>query len=200
MALDISAFRGVKDLVIAKYADGGTYGEVTPLAGVQNIGFDVSESVAVHYFDNKAAIVISSEGEDTLSLTVSKTDLKTRALIEGRAYDETKKALIGTPKKTSDSFALGFKAQLTNGNQEWYWFYFGKFTTGSKEFATQDDGTDISTMSYTFTAAFTPETFTVDGKAQPVKYALIEVSDETAAPAATYFDAVTTPDKILATA
>lgn len=203
MALDIQAFKGVRDLVIAKMTvsndESGkiveTYGEVQPLAGVQNIGFDVNESSATHYFDNIGALVIASEGEDTLTLTVSRTDLKTRALIEGRTYDETKKALIAT-EQNKPYFAIGFKAKLTNGTEEWYWFYKGKFTAGSKEFATQDDGTDINTMQYTFAAVYTGAEFEIDGKTQPVKYALIEVADETKEPATSFFSAVTTPDKI----
>lgn len=203
MALDIQAFKGVRDLVIAKMTvsndESGkiveTYGEVQPLAGVQNIGFDVNESSATHYFDNIGALVIASEGEDTLTLTVSRTDLKTRALIEGRTYDETKKALIAT-EQNKPYFAIGFKAKLTNGTEEWYWFYKGKFTAGSKEFATQDDGTDINTMQYTFAAVYTGAEFEIDGKTQPVKYALIEVADETKEPATSFFSTVTTPDKI----
>ena len=203
MALDIQAFKGVRDLVIAKMTvsndESGkiveTYGEVQALAGVQNIGFDVNESSATHYFDNRGALVIASEGEDSLTLTVSRTDLKTRALIEGRSYDETKKALIAT-EQNKPYFAIGFKAKLTNGTEEWYWFYKGKFTAGSKEFATQDDGTDVNTMQYTFAAVYTGAEFEIDGKTQPVKYALIEVADETKEPATSFFSVVTTPDKI----
>lgn len=200
MALDIQAFRGVRDLVISQMtvneAQSGeiteTYGDVTALAGVQNISFDVNESSATHYFDNKGAIVIASEGDDSLTLTVSKTDLKTRALIEGRTYDETKKAFIAT-EQNKPYFALGFKAKLTDGTEEYYWFYKGKFTAGSKEFSTEDDGTDINTMQYTFTAIYTGAKYKVGEEEKSVKYAILP---STATGAATFFSAVTTPDKI----
>lgn len=201
MALDIQAFKGVRDLVISQMtvseAQGGevteTYGAVQPLAGVQNISFDVNESTATHYFDNKGAIVIASEGDDTLTLTVSRTDLKTRALIEGRTYNESKDVLLAT-EQNKPYFALGFKAKLTDGTEEFYWFYKGKFTAGSKEFATEDDGTDINTMQYTFTAIYTGVEYTIDTDVKKaVKYAILP---STASGAATFFDAVTTPDKI----
>lgn len=201
MALDIQAFKGVRDLVISQMTVSGaqdgavteTYGAVQPLAGVQNISFDVNESSATHYFDNKGAIVIASEGDDTLTLTVSRTDLKTRALIEGRTYNESKDVLLAT-EQNKPYFALGFKAKLTDGTEEYYWFYKGKFTAGSKEFATEDDGTDINTMQYTFTAIYTGVEYTIDTDVKKaVKYAILP---STAAGAATFFDAVTTPDKI----
>lgn len=201
MALDIQAFKGVRDLVISQMtvseAQGGevteTYGAVQALAGVQNISFDVNESTATHYFDNKGAIVIASEGDDTLTLTVSRTDLKTRALIEGRTYNESKDVLIAT-EQNKPYFALGFKAKLTDGTEEYYWFYKGKFTAGSKEFATEDDGTDINTMQYTFTAIYTGVEYEIDTDVKKaVKYAILP---STATGAATFFDAVTTPDKI----
>ena len=204
--LDIQAFKGVRDLVISQMTvteqDDGTvkeeYGDVQPLAGVQSISFDLNETSATHYFDNRGAIVIASEGDDSLTLTVSRTDLKTRAVIEGRTYDETKKVFIAT---TQDKpyFALGFKAKVTDGHEEYYWFYKGKFTAGSKEFTTEDDGTDINTMQYTFTAIYTGQAYNLgtteapDNK--PVKYAII---DDTNAKASTFFSAVTTPDLLIA--
>lgn len=202
MALDIQAFRGVRDLVIAKMTvtegEGGavteTYGDVQALAGVQSISFDVNESSATHYFDNKGAIVIASEGDDSLTLTVSRTDLKTRALIEGRTYDETKKVFLAT-EQDKPYFALGFKAKVTDGHEEYYWFYKGKFTAGSKEFSTEDDGTDINTMQYTFTAIYTGVDYTVGDKTQPVKYAIV---DDDYTGAGTFFDKVTTPTDLLA--
>lgn len=202
MALDIQAFRGVRDLVLAKMTitagDSGkvteTYGDVQALAGVQSISFDVNESSATHYFDNKGAIVIASEGDDTLTLTVSRTDLKTRALIEGRTYDETKEVFLATGQD-KPYFALGFKAKVTDGHEELYWFYKGKFTAGSKEFNTEDDGTDINTMQYTFTAVYTGAEYEVGGKSQPVKYAIV---DDSYAGASTFFSKVTTPTELLA--
>lgn len=202
MALDIQAFRGVRDLVISKMTIGAgeagkvteTYGEVTPLAGVQSIGFDVNESSATHYFDNKGAIVIASEGDDSLTLTVSRTDLKTRALIEGRTYEDTKKVFLAT-EQDKPYFAVGFKAKVTDGHEEYYWFYKGKFTAGSKEFSTEDDGTDINTMQYTFTAIYTGVEYEVGGVSQPVKYAIV---DDNYAGASTFFTKVTTPTELLA--
>lgn len=195
--LDVKAFRGVSDLYIAQMSvaeDGKeTYGTPKQLAGVQGITLDVNESQSTYYYDNKASIVIASEGEDSISLTVSRTDLETRALIEGREYDATSKAIFGISKE-KPYFALAFRAKLTDGSEELYWFYKGKFTAGSKEFNTIDDGTDVSNMSYTFTAIYTNEEYEYKtGEKAPAKYSVVS-NDATVA--ANWFTAVQTPDLI----
>lgn len=197
----IEAFRGVSGVVIARLTetvgeDGAvtaTYDDPVKLAGAQQVSVSVSESAATHYFDNVGAIVISAEGECTVTLVVSRVDFETRALIEGRTYDTTKEALIGSPQD-KPYFALGFKGKITDKTEEYWWLYKGQFTAGELTFNTEDDGTDISTMTYTYTAVYTSQEYTYNTNVtSPVKYAIILSTNEAAA---TFFDEVTTPDKI----
>ena len=197
-------YRGIRSLVIAELTettddDGNTtatYGDVTRLAGVQELSGEVNESSETHYYDNLAAIVVDSEGEDTYTLVVSVVDKATRALIEGTTYDETTGALLGTPK-AKKYFALGYIAETVSGVEEYNWIYKGKFTGGSKSHKTKDDGTDTNNMEYTYTSIQTSATYTATG-GKTCKY--LSVDDDGTADLSSFFDTVTTPDDLVAVA
>lgn len=197
----IDAYRGVRDLVIAELTETvseagvvtASYGEVQWLAGVQTVATTLSQSSATHFFDNVGVIVITSEGDKTVTLTVSALDLKTRALIEGRTYDTTKEAFIESPF-TPKYFALGFKGKRTDGTEEYIWFYKGQFSGGDITYSTEDDGTDIQTVEYTYTAVYTGKEYTYNTNVTSVVRGAVILSTNEAA--GTFFEQVTTPDKI----
>lgn len=195
-------YRGVTDVVIAPMTispEGAeSYGTVIPLAGVQSLDFSVSESEESHYYDNGARVVVSASGADTYNLTLSVPDPKIRALIEGVTYDETKQAYVKT-KPVKKYFALGFKVGLAGddeGLEEYTWVYKGKFSTGGVTHDTRDDGTSATNCSYTFTSIDTGTKYALTEGSHSVKKATIL---STHAKAATFFDTVTTPDKITVT-
>lgn len=195
-------YRGIRGLVIAELTevvqeDGSvkeTYGEVQELAGVQQVSAEVNESTETHYYDDMAAIVVDSEGEDTYTLVVSLPSKKTRALIEGTTYDEATGALIGT-KKNKKYFALGFIADKLNGDEEYNWVYKGKFTGGNRTHDTKTDGTEATNMEYTFTSIHTSTKYEKAGNGN-CKY--LSVDNDGKADLSTFFDKVTTPDDIQA--
>lgn len=197
-------YRGVKNLVVAELTETvnergetvATYGDVIRLAGVQAVSGEVSESSETHYYDDMAAIVVDSEGADTYTLTVSVVEKKTRALIEGTTYDEATGALIGTQKKKK-YFALGYIADTVSGVEEYNWIYKGKFTGGNKTHNTKNDGTDATNMEYTYTSIQTAVKFAKAGN-KPCKY--LSVDNDGKANLDTFFDKVTTPDDLKATA
>lgn len=202
MSLKFEEYMGIENLVIAELKeeiqeDGSTkevYGEVQPLAGVQQVSGEVNEASEAHYYDNMSAIVVDSEGDDTYTLTVSVPSKKTRALIEGVTYDETTGALIGTKKKKK-YFALGFIANKINGDDEYNWIFKGKFSGGGKSHSTQNGGTDATNMEYTYTSIHTSTKFAKFGNC---KY--LSVDDDGRADLSTFFDKVTTPDLLQAKA
>lgn len=196
-------YRGVRDLVIAPMtieSDGGTvtesYGAVVPLSGVQAVAVSEDQGSEEVYYDNGARIAVNYEGPATVNLTVSVLDLVTRAKIEGRTYDQTKQALIGTPAKKG-YFALGYKAGIVGDDgedaEEYRWFYKGKFTGGDTSHNTKANNTDSTNVTYTYTAIQPATEFQLTDGKHPAKYAIISSKH---ANAATFFDAVTTPDKI----
>ena len=202
MALKFEEYRGIRGLVIAELTetvdDSGnvteTYGDVQPLAGVQSVSAEVNESAETHYYDDMAAIVVDSEGEDTYTLVVSIPAKKTRALIEGTTYDEATGALIGT-KKVKKYFALGFIADKLNGDEEYNWVYKGKFTGGNRQHDTKTDGTDATNMEYTYTSIHTATKYEKAGGGN-CKY--LSVDNDGKADLTTFFDKVTTPDELKA--
>lgn len=200
--LKFEEYRGVRNLVIAELTETvdeqgttkETYGEVQPLSGVQEISGELNESNETHYYDDMSAIVVDSEGDDTYTLTVSIPAKKTRALIEGTTYDEQTGALIGS-KKVKKYFALGFIADKINGSEEYNWIYKGKFSGGGKTHTTKNDGTDATNMEYTYTSIHTATKYQKGGNC---KY--LSVDNDGKANLDTFFDKVTTPDDLKASA
>lgn len=203
--IEYKMIRGCEDAVIAELTettgeDGvvtASYGEVTPLGGLNAIDIAVDESSQVYYADNGARVAVAGKGNDTVTLTMMKLTLQARALIEGGTYSTTKEAYIGTKQKKR-YFALGFKIGNTDGTQDYYWYYKGIFTAGNVSANTEDNGTDASFVDYTYTAVDTAVAYQVDtGINEPARFSIINSTNE-AAP--TFFDEVTTPDKIGAVA
>ena len=200
MALKFEEYRGIRGLVFAEMTETTdelgktveTYGDVQPLSGVNSLSGEVNEATETHYYDDMAAIVVDSEGEDTYTMVVSVPSKKTRAIIEGTTYDEETGALIGTKKKKK-YFAIGFIADKLNGSEEYNWIYKGKFTGGNKTHNTKTDGTEATNMEYTFTSIHTATAFTKGGNC---KY--LSVDNDGKAELSTFFDKVTTPDDLKA--
>lgn len=197
---EIFEYRGVEGLVFAEVltddndsdgSSGYTTGTVKPLAGVAEIGKTTENSSESHYYDNIPAVVIQSEGSDTITLSVSGVPLDVLAEITGKKYDSTKGAMvdiIGTPKY----FAIGYKTKKTNGEEVYVWRYKGKFGTPDETYTTENDGTDANGMELTYTGIATTHKFTNGGRAK----GLVVDTGLDLADVSTFFDSVTTPDTL----
>ena len=178
--MNFREYRGIRGLVIAEITQDNTAGYVTgnwqELTGVQAVAKATNESSEAHYYDNQAAIVIDSEGNDEYTLTVSVLDKKTKALIEGTYYSETNGVLVSTPK-VKKYFALGFIGEDTDGNEEFNIVYKGKFSGGNETYNTKNDGTDATGVEYTFTAIHTSFKDTLGGVKKSVKSVQVEASE-----------------------
>lgn len=197
-------FRGCKRLVYAEVltdnntdGEGYTVGTVKELAPVAEISKSVETSSAAHYYDNKAAIVINSEGSDTVTLTIAIPPDEVYADVTGRTYDAVKKMLIESSRKNK-YFALGYiLGERGEGDDERYvWRFKGSFGIPDETSATEDDGTDANNMSLTYTGIYTDHEF-ANGKGTGVKgsakAAYIRESSEIAT-ADEWFATVSTPD------
>lgn len=197
-------FRGCKNLVYAEVTtdnnevDGGyVTGTVKSLAPVAEISKVVETSSEAHYYDNKAAIVINSEGADTVTFTIAVPPDEVLADIEGRTYDETKKMFIES-ERTQKYFAVGYiLGEKGEGEDERYvWRFKGTFNIPDETAATEDDGTDANNMSLEFTGIYTDHEFTNGkgtGKKGSAKAMFIRESAEVAT-ADEFFAEVATPD------
>lgn len=197
-------FRGCKNLVFAEVttdnneASGGyVTGAVKVLAPVAEISKTVETSSEAHYYDNKAAIILGSEGADTVTFTIAIPTDEVLAEISGRTYDSTKKMFIESEREQK-YFAVGYiLGEKGEGDDERYvWRYKGTFNIPDETSATESDGTDANNMSLEFTGIYTDHEFTNGkgtGKKGSAKAAFIRESAGIAT-AEEWFAEVATPD------
>lgn len=201
-------FRGCKRLVYAEVttdnnesgsSGGYVTGTVKPLAPVAEISKNVETSSEAHYYDNKAAIVIDSEGADTVTFTIAIPDDSVLADITGRTYDETLKMYIESERKQK-YFAVGYVlGEKGEGDDERYvWRYKGTFKIPDETSATENDGTDANNMTLEYTGIFTDHEFANgngSGAKGAAKASFVRASDlPTNCTEAKWFSQVSTPD------
>lgn len=206
-------FRGCKNLVFAEVTkdnnesgsgNGYVTGTVKVLAPVAEISKSVETSSEAHYYDNKAAIVINSEGADTVTFTIAVPTDEVLAEITGRTYDETLKMFVESEREQK-YFAVGYiLGEKGEGDDERYvWRYKGTFNIPDESVATEDDGTDASNMSLEFTGIYTEHEFENgkgSGVAGSAKAAFVRESDlPTNCTQAKWFATVSTPDTTFST-
>jgi phi13 family phage major tail protein len=193
-------FRGCRNLVFAEItednAEGYTTGEVIPLAPVAEISKTVETSSEAHYYDNKAAVIIDSEGADTVTFTIAVPDDETLAKIAGRSYDETKKIFVESQREQK-YFAVGYAiGEVGEGEDERFvWRYKGTFNIPDETASTKNNGTDANNMSLVYTGIYTDHEFKNGkgtGKKGSAKAAYKRASSGVTAE--TFFSQVTTPD------
>lgn len=202
---EITEYRGVEDLVAAEVLtdnnneeEGYTTGEVFDIAGVAEISKSTSSSNESHYYNNMPAVVVSSEGADEVTLSVSAIPLDILAKITGQKYDELTGTLIEGERETK-YFAIGYKTKKTNGDYVYVWRLKGSFNIPESTHATEDDGTDANGQELTYTGIKTTHKFTKvtdkNGNKKGAKAINVDVA-KGLADVSTFFDEVTTPDTL----
>ncbi len=202
---EITEYRGVEDLVAAEVLtdnnneeEGYTTGEVFDMAGVAEISKSTSSSNESHYYNNMPAVVVSSEGADEVTLSVSAIPLDILAKITGQKYDELTGTLIEGERETK-YFAIGYKTKKTNGDYVYVWRLKGSFNIPESTHATENDGTDANGQELTYTGIKTTHKFTKvtdkNGNKKGAKAINVDVA-KGLADVSTFFDEVTTPDTL----
>lgn len=197
-------FRGCRRLVYAEVttdnnetSGGYITGEVKTLAPVAEISKTVETSSEAHYYDNKAATIVNSEGADTVSFTIAVPSDEVLAEITGRVYDSTKKMFIDAPRKQK-YFAVGYiLGEKGDGDDErLVWRYKGTFNIPEETSATEDDGTSANNMSLEYTGIYTQHEFANGGGTgvkKPAKAGYIRASSNVTTEDK-WFEQVSTPD------
>lgn len=192
----IYEYRGVEGLVAAPVLEDGTanyrVGSVIELAGVSEIGKATDSTNESHYYDNKAAIVITSEGADTITVNTSAIPLDILAQITGQYYDADSGMFV-EQESTPTYFALGYQTKDTNGNVYFVWRLKGRFNKPDQTNQTENDGTDANGQEITFTGVSTIHKFTKTGKSAKAITVNSSVNDLSAA---SFFSTVQTPDTV----
>lgn len=193
---EIMEYRGIWGLMAAEVLtdndeDGYTTGEPFAIAAVAEIGKAPDGSSESHYYNNIPGVVIDSEGADTISITSAALSLEVKAKLSGQYFDDATGSWIETPAKKK-YFAIGYKTQDTSGNWVYVWRLKGKFSPLQETNSTRDNGTSANNQALVYTGIYTTATFEkTDG--EPSKGVN---SPEEKIDAATWFDAVVTPDTL----
>lgn len=204
MAKEIFEWRGVSDVVAAEVItdtdENLEFGDVFNVAGVAELGRTTENATETHYYDNSPAIVITSTGADTVTLTLSGIPMDVLAKITGQRYDATKGMLIEGIRE-SKYFALGYKTKKTNGNEVYVWRFKGSFSIPDSQHTTEKNDATANGQSVTFTGIATTYKFNTlvddDGNKLNAKainidvgLGLVDVSN--------FFASVQTPDSLTA--
>jgi phi13 family phage major tail protein len=199
MSDQVFKFRGCDNCYVAEVIkddkDGITYGEMTKLFPLGEVGKSTSSDSAVDYADNLPLLIVNSEGNDEIVLTGFGISLKNLALITGKTFDEAKGALIEGARSVK-YFALIYREKLTNGKYRYHSRLKGTFNIPNEGSATENDGTDSQGQEVTFTGIFTTHAFTNGGAAKAV---VVDTQYE-GANVEGWFEAPTTPDTVKAKA
>lgn len=202
-------WRGVSDLVAAEVLTDTdsefTCGTPFAIAGVAQISRTVNADSARVYYDNKGALVINGESAEEITIECAALPLEIRAKLMGLYYDAAKGALYEGGRKTV-YFAIGYKTQKVSSDPAksgdvYVWRLKGSFAEADQEHNTINDGTDSNGESLTYTGVFTNHKFTNKpdalGEPSPATSCVVDTTLGMADVSA-FFDAVTTPDTLVA--
>lgn len=177
----INEYRGVRMVCGAdatEGANGYVGGKWRRLFGAQGITVTPNESSETHYYDNRAAIQIDTEGAIDVAMTVSIPELKTKAWLDGKTITANG-MYVGTPKKGGYK-AVCFIGAKDDGTEELNIFYKGKFTGGETTHNTKDDGTEATNTTYNFGSIYTANNIAKDedGNDVPCNRVIVPLDDK----------------------
>lgn len=162
-------YRGCRKLVYARVltdtAEGMTFGEVKPLAPVQQIQREVSRSSGTTFYDNVAANTITAEGAEVNNFVIAVPDDAVLADIEGKYYDPEAKIYSDSPISDAQyavGYVLGEKGD--EENEDFCWKLKGTFQIQGTEHNTENDGTDTTNITLGYTSIYPLASFTHGGK------------------------------------
>lgn len=152
-------YRGCRRLVYAEVltdtAEGMTFGEVKPLAPVQQIQREVSRETATTYYDNAASNTTTAEGAEVNNFVIGVPTDAVMADIEGKYYDPETKIYSDNPIKNkyyAVGYILGEKGD--EENEDFCWKTKGTFQISGTEHNTENDGTDTTNVTLAYTSIY----------------------------------------------
>lgn len=152
-------YRGCRGLVYARVLtdtpEGMTFGEVKPLAPVQQVQREVSRSSATTFYDNVGSNVTTAEGAEVNNFVVGVPDDEVMADIEGKYYDPETGIYSDSPI-TDAYYAVGYilGEKGDNATESYCWKNKGTFQIAATEHNTEDDGTDTTNVTVAYTSVY----------------------------------------------
>ncbi len=121
-------------------------GEAIPVPYAQKLTRDIQSSNDPIYADDE--IYDDEEvfdGED-FELEIPEADLNLMSIFEGGIFDEETKEYIWSPDATRNEYGMTFKAKKKDGKYRMFRYYRCKFKKVKQDLQTQDNGTQIATL------------------------------------------------------
>ncbi len=163
----ITEYRGVRDLVAAELLKDTsselTYGTPFPVAGLAELSRTTENSSETHFYDNVAAIVIDSVGDDEVTCSTSAIPLNVLSKLTGQYYDEATDTFV-EGEANRPYFAIGYITEDTSGNEVFVWRHKVKCSIPDSTHTTKNGGTDASGQEIVFTGIHTTHKFKKTGK------------------------------------
>lgn len=193
-------FQGFDNLVVAEVTkdnnvegEGYVVGEVSVLAPAGEISKTTSNDSTTKFYDNKAFLVIASEGADEVTLTIPQLPVAKIAKFLGKHLDAATGALMDSGEPGQKYFAIGYRLLFTDGTYRYVWRHKGMFKVGDEAAKSKDDTTDSNNQTLTFTGITTNHNFTKTGKGSK---AIVVDERDGKCDVSTWFTEVVTPDNI----
>src|SRR5512139_1460245 len=163
---------GVTSLYCASITEDSAtaYSAGTPayFAPVAEIGAEPAVNRETQYADDNPYDTFVSEGETTLTMTVTGIPPEMLATVLGKTFDATTGRVYDTGAVPPD-YALGFKSLKSNGSYRYYWYLKGKFSAPSETFLTDSDTPNPQTTEIIYTAVRTTYQHDVGSTNEEVK-------------------------------
>lgn len=193
-AIKFVDYRGIRGLVAAELitddADGITHGEVRALCGTSTLSKTTETSNATKFYDNIPAIITRGVGADEVAIDASAISEENQAWMMGEYYDEAADMYVeGEP--VTKYYAIGYITKKTDGSERYIWRLKGTFGYPESEHNTEDDGTDSTGNSITYTGINTTHKFAKTGKTAKAVNVGADKYDESK-----FFAQVLTPDTV----
>lgn len=196
-------YQGFDSLVVAEVTkdnnltgenEGYVTGTVETLAPAGEISKSTSNDSATKYYDNKAFLVIASEGSDEVTLTIPQLPVSKIAKFLGKYLDTETGALMDSGEPGTKYFAIGYRLLFTDGTYRYVWRHKGMFKLGDEAAKSKDDTTDSNNQTLVFTGITTTHKFTKTNKGSK---AIVVDERDNKCDVTKWFDAVVTPDNIV---
>lgn len=199
-------YRGVDQFHIARITkdDKTGYETETPVyfQPISEVGKSTDSSNEAHYYDNKALIVVTSESADTIQIIMTVPTLEQLAQVTGKSFDE-ETGMYVDGERNNDYYAISYRTKGTDGKYRYVSRLKGTFGIPEETNDTENDGTDTTNITLSYTGIYTNYEFTkgkkvngswVKGSAKGIvvdeRYDKVDFS--------TFFDEVKTPDNVVA--
>lgn len=196
-------YQGFDNLVLAEVikdnnatgeGEGYVTGDVEILAPAGEISKTTSNDSATKYYDNKAFLVVNSEGSDEVTLTVPQLPVSKMAKLSGKFLDPETGALMDSGKPGNKYFAIGYRLLFTDGTYRYVWRHKGTFKLGDEAAKSKDDTTDSNNQTVIFTGITTNHKFT---KTNDGSKAIVVDERDGKCDVSSWFEAVVTPDTVV---